>query len=131
MSVTLRLEDEIDLSRGDMLVYPGNEPKNENHFTAKLCWMVKEPMVLRKKYLLKLGTGEVKAMIGGIRWVRDMKTMDKNTAEQLNLNDIAEVEIQTLKPVCFDPYSKNRGTGSFILIDELTNNTVAAGMIVG
>ncbi|HVM32735.1 MAG TPA: sulfate adenylyltransferase subunit CysN [bacterium] len=131
LSVTIRLNDEIDISRGDMLVYPGNEPRTANQFTARVCWMVKEPLALRKKYLLKLGTGEVKALVDGIRWVRDMKTMDKTSAERLNLNDIAEVEIRTLKPICFDPYSKNRATGSFILIDELTNNTVAAGMIQG
>jgi sulfate adenylyltransferase large subunit len=130
MSITLRLNDEIDISRGDMLAYPGNEPKCEKQFQAHLCWMVKEPLVLRKKYVMKLATGEVKAMAGNILWVRDMKTLDKNAAQELNLNDIARVEIQTLKPVCFDPYSRNRATGSFILIDELTNNTVAAGMIV-
>jgi small GTP-binding protein len=129
--VTIRLTDEIDISRGDMLAYPGNEPKCEKQFSANLCWMVKEPLVLNKKYILKLATGEMKALVSNIRWVRDMKTLDKNSADQMNLNDIAEVEMQTLKPICFDPYSKNRGTGSFILIDELTNNTVAAGMIVG
>jgi sulfate adenylyltransferase large subunit len=127
--VTIRLEDEIDISRGDMLAYPGNEPKCDQQFTAHLCWMVKEPLSLQKKYLLKLATGEVKAMVSKIIWVRDMKTLDKNESDWMNLNDIARVEIKTLKPICFDPYSKNRATGSFILIDELTNNTVAAGMI--
>ena len=130
MSVTLRLEDEIDISRGDMLAYPGNEPKCAKSFEAHMCWMIKEPLVLKKKYLLKLATGEVKAVVEGIEWVRDMKTLEKNTAPQLNLNDIALVKVQTLKPICFDPYAQNRVTGSFILIDELTNNTVAAGMIV-
>ena len=129
MSVTLRLEDEIDISRGDMLAYPGNEPKCAKSFEAHMCWMIKEPLVLKKKYLLKLATGEVKAVVEGIEWVRDMKTLEKKSAPQLNLNDIALVKIQTLKPICFDPYAKNRVTGSFILIDELTNNTVAAGMI--
>jgi sulfate adenylyltransferase subunit 1 (EFTu-like GTPase family) len=129
MSVTLRLEDEIDISRGDMLVYPGNEPKCERQFQANLCWMVKEPMALKKRYVLKLATTEVKAMVSNILWVRDMKTLDKNAGTQLNLNDISKVEIQTLKPICFDPYARNRATGSFILIDELNNNTVAAGMI--
>ncbi len=129
MSVTLRLEDEIDISRGDMLAYPGNEPKCAKSFKAHMCWMIKEPLVLKKKYLLKLATGEVKAVVEGIEWVRDMKTLEKKSAPQLNLNDIALVKIQTLKPICFDPYAKNRVTGSFILIDELTNNTVAAGMI--
>jgi bifunctional enzyme CysN/CysC len=130
MSVTIRLTDEIDISRGDMLAYPGNEPRCENKFHANLCWMVKEPLALRKKYVMKLATGEVKAMVGAVLWVRDMGTLDKNSATEMNLNDIARVEIQTLKPICFDPYFRNRNTGSFILIDELTNNTVAAGMIV-
>ncbi|HET9869985.1 MAG TPA: sulfate adenylyltransferase subunit CysN [bacterium] len=127
--VTLRLADEIDISRGDMLALPGNEPKCEKQFEANLCWMVKEPMALKKKYVLKLATGEVKAMVSAIRWVRDMRTLDKVEAQTLALNDIARVVVQTLKPICFDPYARNRATGSFILIDELTNNTVAAGMI--
>lgn len=129
MSVTIRLEEEVDISRGDMLAYPGNEPKCERQFTANLCWMVKEPLALKKRYVLKLATTEVKAMVSKIEWIRDMKTLDKNPGIQLNLNDIARVEIQTLKPLCFDPYARNRATGSFILIDELNNNTVAAGMI--
>jgi sulfate adenylyltransferase large subunit len=130
MSVTIRLNDEIDISRGDMMAYLDNQPKCDRQFQAHVCWMVKEPMVLKKKYALKLATGDVKAMVANIQWVRDMKTLDKNAASELNLNDIARVEIQTLKPICFDPYVRNRATGSFILIDELTNNTVAAGMIV-
>ncbi len=131
MCVSVRLNDEIDISRGDMLVYPGNEPKCDKQFFANLCWMVKEPLSLRKKYLLKHTTQTVKGIVTDIQWVADMKTLEKNKAETLNLNDIARVEIQTLKPLCLDPYTRNRATGSFILIDELTNNTVAAGMIVG
>ncbi|MGH7740130.1 MAG: sulfate adenylyltransferase subunit CysN [bacterium] len=127
--VTLRLTDEIDVSRGNMLAYPENEPRCEKSFAADLCWMVKEPLSLKKKYLLKLATGEVKALVSDIRWVRDMTSLEKVPAESMNLNDIARVELQTLRPICFDPYAKNRSTGSFILIDELTNNTVAAGMI--
>ena len=130
MSVTLRLTDEIDISRGDYICYPGNQPTVGNKFQAHLCWMVKEPMPLKKKFILKLATTEVKAMVSGIQWVRDMKTLEKNPAPELNLNDIARVEIQTLKPICYDPYTRNRATGSFILIDELTNTTAAAGMVV-
>jgi len=129
MSVTLRLSSEIDISRGDVICYPGNEPTVSNKFTADVCWMVKEPLSLKRKYVLKLATGEVKAMVSGIAWVRDMKTLEKHQPNELQLNDIAQVTVQTLKPVCFDPYAKNRAMGSFILIDELNNNTVAAGMI--
>jgi sulfate adenylyltransferase subunit 1 (EFTu-like GTPase family) len=131
MSVTLRLNDEIDISRGDMICYPENKPTVGNRFKANLCWMVKEPLALKKKYVLKLAATEIKAMVSEIQWVRDMKTLEKNPASELNLNDIAQVEVQTLKPICYDPYTRNRATGSFILIDELNNNTVAAGMIVG
>ncbi len=130
MCVTLRLSEEVDISRGDMLAYPDNQPRCDKNFSAHLCWMVKEPLALKKKYVLKLATGEVKAVVDSISWVRDMKTLEKNSASQLDLNDIGLVSLQTLKPICFDPYARNRVTGSFILIDELNNNTVAAGMIV-
>jgi sulfate adenylyltransferase large subunit len=129
MSVTVRLTDEVDISRGDMLALPGDRPQVGNKFQARVCWMVKEPLAAKKKYVLKLATTEVKAMVS-IKEVVDMKTLEKRSAEKLELNDIALVEIQTLKPICFDPYARNRATGSFILIDELNNNTVAAGMVV-
>ncbi len=130
MSVTLRLADEVDVSRGDMLVHTNNQPKISNQITADLCWMVTEPLWLQKKYSIKHTTQTVKAMITGIEYRTNINTLDKEKTDQLNLNDIARVKIKTLKPLFNDPYSKNRNTGNFILIDELTNNTVAAGMIV-
>lgn len=130
MSVTLRLNDEVDLSRGDMLVHPGNEPKVSNQFTADICWMVTEPLTLKKKYSIKHTTQMVKAIVTGIEYRTNINSLEKEKVESLNLNDIARVRIQTLKPLYFDAYSKNRNTGNFILVDELTNNTVAAGMIV-
>jgi bifunctional enzyme CysN/CysC len=130
MSVTLRLTDEVDISRGDMLALAGNRPRVSNRVTADLCWMVSEPLSLNKKYAIKHTTQSAKAMVTGIEYRTNMKTLEKEKAEQLSLNDIARVQIQTLKPLFYDPYSRNRNTGNFILIDELTNNTVAAGMIV-
>ncbi len=130
MSVTLRLTDEVDISRGDMLVHPDNMPKSSNKITAELCWMVSEPLSLKKKYSIKHTTQTIKAMVTEIEYRTNINSLEKEKVEQLNLNDIARVKIQTLKPLYFDPYSQNRNTGNFILIDELTNNTVAAGMIV-
>ena len=130
MSVTLRLTDEVDVSRGDMLVHPDNQPKSSNKMTAELCWMVTDPLSLKKKYSLKHTTQTVKAMVTEIEYRTNINTLDKEKVDQLSLNDIARVKIQTLKPLFFDPYSRNRNTGNFILIDELTNNTVGAGMIV-
>ncbi len=131
MSVTLRLADELDISRGDMLVHPGHKPLSSNSFTADLCWMVTEPLSLQKKYVLKHTTQSLKAMVKSIEYRTNINTLEKETVDKLQLNDIARVKIQTLKPLYYDPYLKNRNTGNFILIDELSNNTVAAGMIVG
>jgi sulfate adenylyltransferase subunit 1 len=130
MSVTLRLTDEVDVSRGDMLVHPGNLPKSSNKITTELCWMVTEPLSLKKKYSIKHTTQTIKAMVTEIEYRTNINTLEKEKVDQLSLNDIARVKIQTLKPLFYDPYSRNRNTGNFILIDELTNNTVAAGMIV-
>jgi sulfate adenylyltransferase subunit 1 len=130
MSVTIRLADEVDVSRGDMLVHPDNLPKSSNRITTELCWMVTEPLSLKKKYSIKHTTQTIKAMVTEIEYRTNINTLEKEKVDQLNLNDIARVKIQTLKSLFYDPYSKNRNTGNFILIDELTNNTVAAGMIV-
>jgi len=130
MSVTLRLTDEVDVSRGDMLVHPDNLPISSNKITTELCWMVTEPLSLKKKYAIKHTTQTIKAMVTEIEYRTNINTLEKEKADQLNLNDIARVKIQTMKPLFYDPYSRNRNTGNFILIDELTNNTVAAGMIV-
>jgi len=130
MSVTLRLTDEVDVSRGDMLVHPDNLPKSSNKITAELCWMVSEPLSLKKKYSIKHTTQIIKIMVTDIEYRTNINTLEKEKVDQLGLNDIARVKIQTLKPLFYDVYSKNRNTGNFILIDEITNNTVAAGMIV-
>ncbi|NBV99267.1 MAG: GTP-binding protein [Proteobacteria bacterium] len=128
-SVTICLEDEIDTSRGDMFVKAGEEPALEAQFSADLCWMSEDPFQLGKKYYLKHCSSLVKAMPTKIEYKLDINNFSKHPAETLSLNDIARVEFKLLKAIPVDKYDESRSTGSFILIDEITNNTVAAGMI--
>ncbi|MBE0663710.1 MAG: sulfate adenylyltransferase subunit CysN [Bacteroidales bacterium] len=129
-SVTITLEDEIDISRGEMLVHPDNLPKIERHFEAMMVWMDEEPMDLQKQYFLKHNSNGNKARIDQIRYRVDVNTLEKSTVDYLSLNEIGRVVITTVKPLLFDLYIKNRQTGSFILIDPITNNTSAVGMII-
>jgi len=129
-SVTLTLEDEIDITRGDMLVSGTQTPRVEKQLRAKLCWLNEEPLAVRKKYELKHGTNSVKALITNIEYKIDVNTLAHDeSVEELQLNEIAEVTIKVQKPLVCDAYTDNRTTGNFILIDTETNNTVAAGMI--
>lgn len=128
-SVTICLEDEIDTSRGDMFTKVGEEPALEAQFSADLCWMSEDPFQLGKKYYLKHCSSLVKAMPTRIEYKLDINNFSKHSAETLSLNDIARVEFKLLKAIPVDKYNESRSTGSFILIDEITNNTVAAGMI--
>jgi sulfate adenylyltransferase large subunit len=130
-SVTLRLEDEVDVSRGDMLVHPGDEPRVTRTFDAHVVWMSEAPLDPAKTYLLKHTTQTVRVEIDRIHWRRDMDTLGEVPASTLNLNDIGRATITGHRPLLLDPYQDNRETGSFILIDTLTNNTVAAGMVIG
>ena len=127
---TVCLADQIDISRGDMLVDPAAPPAVGCEFAATLIWMAAEPMRPESAYLLKHTTRQVCADVRSVRRVMDMRTLDFGPAAELKLNDIAEVEIETHHPIFFDPYRKNRATGSFILIDMISNRTVAAGMIL-
>ena len=127
---TVCLADHIDISRGDMLVDPSAPPAVGREFSATLIWMAAEPLRPEAAYLLKHTTRQVCADVRSVRHVMDMRTMDPGPAAELKLNDIAEVEIETHHPIFFDPYKKNRATGSFILIDMISNRTVAAGMIL-
>lgn len=130
-SVVLTLNDEIDISRGDMIVRKNNLPQVSNHFEAIICWMDEQAMSNGNSYILKHTTNNVKAFIPRVVYKIDVNTLHREKTDALALNDIARVEIKTASPVLFDTYRVNRGTGSFILIDPLTNNTVAAGMIRG
>ncbi|HKD83006.1 MAG TPA: sulfate adenylyltransferase subunit CysN [Candidatus Angelobacter sp.] len=130
-AVTFTLQDEIDLSRGDWLVNEDRLPQTAALFVANLVWMHSGPSAHQQEYLLKHTTRTVRARLRRIIHRVDVNTLDCLGASALQMNDIAVVEIETTKPLLFDPYGQNRTTGSFILIDPLTNATVAAGMIQG
>lgn len=131
MSVSITLEDDIDVSRGDMIARPNNQPQTTQDMDLMLCWLGNEPLNPRGKYLLKHTTNEVRAMVKQVRYKVDINTLHRNE-EDINIvmNDISRVNLRLAKPIFADPYSKNRSTGSIILVDETTNNTVAAGMII-
>jgi bifunctional enzyme CysN/CysC len=129
-SVTVTLEDEIDISRGDMLVHPDNRPRVERHFEAMLVWMDENVMDLSTQFYIKHTSNTTKARIDQIRYKVDVNTLEKQSIERFHLNEIGRVVITTSKPVFFDPYTKNRQTGAFILIDPVTHNTCAVGMII-
>lgn len=129
-AVSVTLEDEIDISRGDMLVHPGNLPKIDRHFEAMLVWMDEKPMNPDTHFYIKHTTNTTKAHIDIINYRVDVNTLKKSEIDHFSLNEIGKVVITTNKPLFFDPYKKNRNTGAFILIDPVTNNTSAVGMIL-
>ena len=129
MSITLTLEDEIDLSRGDMLVSPDQSPEASRRFEAMIVWMHPQPMQLSQNFLLKHTTRTTRAQALRILHRVNISTLRNEPSRQLQMNDIASVELQTVAPLFFDGYESNRTTGSFILIDPISNATVAAGMI--
>jgi len=130
-SVVLTLEDEIDVSRGDMIVRKNNLPQVGTRFEGMICWMDDVPMALNKPYLLQHTTRIVKAFVSRIVYQVDVNNLHRHQTEILSLNDIGRVELQVTSPIFYDPYNINRSTGCFILIDPLTHHTVAAGMIRG
>ena len=130
-SVTLRLADDIDVSRGSMIVDAINQPKQGQELTLMVCWLNEKPLVLRGKYMLKHTSNEMRCLITDLHYKINVNTAepvyeDKN----VGLNEIAKISIKTTKPLFFDSYKRNRETGSLILIDEATNNVVGAGMII-
>jgi sulfate adenylyltransferase subunit 1 (EFTu-like GTPase family) len=129
MSVTVTLEDEIDLSRGDMLVSPGHPPRISRHFDAMVVWFNAEAAEPGKSYLLKHTSRTVRAKALNIRYRVNVNTLVQEPVNSLQMNDIAYVEFETVSPLFFDPYTQNRITGSFILIDPISNATLGAGMI--
>ncbi len=131
MSVTICLEDEIDISRGDMIVRVNNQPENTQDVEVMLCWLNNKKLSLTSKYVLRHTSREVKAMIKEVVYKIDISTQNRVTDDiEINMNDICRVRLRTTAPLFFDSYRKNRITGSLILVDEATNETVAAGMII-
>ena len=129
--VTITLEDEIDISRGEMLVHPDNLPTVGRNFEAMLVWMDEEPMDRGKQFFIKHTTDTSRARIDSVRYRVDVNTMERLDAEILSLNEIGRIVFTTGKELFFDPYTQNKQTGAFILIDPITNNTSAVGMITG
>ena len=131
MSVTIALEDDIDISRGDMLCRPHNQPTVAKELEAMICWMTDAPLVPGGRYLLKHTTRTVKAIVEDLRYRIDVNTLHREQgATQLALNEIGRVRIRVSNPLMLDEYRENRTTGGFILIDEATSDTVGAGMVV-
>ncbi|MFO0410072.1 MAG: sulfate adenylyltransferase subunit CysN [Planctomycetota bacterium] len=128
-SITVVLEDEVDCSRGDMIVRPGNIPKATNQFDATIVWLNAEPLLPGKTYLIKHTSQTVPGQIDSLRYKVDVNTLHRSPAPDLQLNEIGRCSITLSQSVYFDPYKRNRVTGSFIIIDRLTNATVGAGMI--
>lgn len=131
LCVTITLEDEIDISRGEMLVKPDNLPTESRNFEAMLVWMDEEQMDVNKQFYIKQTTNTTRARIDNIKYKVDVNTMEKSNVDKLSLNEIGRVVFTTGKELFFDPYSENKQTGAFILIDPITNNTSAVGMIIG
>ena len=131
MCVTLTLQDEIDISRGEMIVKPDNLPIESRNFEAMLVWMDEEPMDTSKQFFIKQTTNTTRARIDNIKYRVDVNTMERSNVELLKLNEIGRVVFTTGKELFFDPYHTNKQTGAFILIDPITNNTSAVGMIIG
>ncbi|SEI59202.1 adenylylsulfate kinase /sulfate adenylyltransferase subunit 1 [Azotobacter beijerinckii] len=129
-AVTLTLEDEIDVSRGDMLVHADNRPQVTDSFDAMLVWMAEEPMLPGKKYDIKRATSYVPGNIVGIAHRVDVNSLEQLAASELKLNEIGKVRVSLDAPIALDGYAHNRTTGAFIVIDRLTNGTVGAGMII-
>jgi bifunctional enzyme CysN/CysC len=130
MAVTLTLEDEIDVSRGDALVHPGNLPRVDRSFEAMVVWMAEEPLTPGKGYLFKQTTNLVSGQVSAIRYRVDVNTLHRDGAEAIAMNEVARCRVTVNRPIAFDPYRRNRTTGAFIVIDRLTNRTVGAGMIL-
>ncbi len=129
-AITLTLEDEIDVSRGDMLVHADNRPRIADSFDAMLVWMGEEPMLPGKKYDIKRATSYVPGSIASIAHSVDVNTLERAAASSLQLNEIGKVRVSLDAPIALDGYAQNRTTGAFIVIDRLTNGTVGAGMII-
>ena len=130
-SVTITLEDDIDISRGDMIVKENKMPEVSQDVEMMVCWLSETPMVMNGKYSVKHTTSDAKCIVKELPYKININTLEKNYDDKsLGLNEIGRLRIRTTKPLFYDPYRRNRVTGSVILVDEATNNTVGAGMIV-
>jgi sulfate adenylyltransferase subunit 1 len=131
MSVTITLDDEIDISRGDMIARENNQPQVSQDIDVMICWFNNKPLQANSKFVIRHTTREARAIVKEIHYKVDINTLHRiEDDKSVNMNDIARVRLRTTVPLLFDSYSRNRNTGSIILVDEATNETVAAGMII-
>lgn len=131
MSVTITLDDEIDISRGDMIIRENNVPQTGQDIEVMICWLNVKPLQEKQKYFIKHTTKDVKCIIKNVRYKVDINTLHRLEEEKtIGMNDIARISIRTTQPLFYDSYRKNRNTGSIIFVDEATNETVGAGMII-
>ncbi len=131
MSVAMTLEDEIDISRGDMIAKVNNQPIKGQDIELMVCWLNVDPLKLGGKYLIKHTTNEARGIIKEVKYKVNVNTLEKNEEDkEVGANDIARITLKTAKPLLYDAYRKNRNTGSLIIIDEFTQQTVGAGMII-
>ena len=129
-AVTITLEDEIDISRGDMIVKSNHYPLNASSFKTHLVWMSEEALIPNKQYSFKFATKTVSGTVSNLDHQIDVNTLESKEALHLNLNEIGITDIRLTQNVACDPYTENRATGAFIVIDRMTNGTVGAGMII-
>ena len=131
MSVCITLEDDIDISRGDMLVRENNQPNISKEIDIMICWMNEKKLILRGKYSIRHTTQTARCIVNEVKYKIDINSLHRNEDDkEIGLNDIGRILIKTSSPLFFDSYRRNRNTGSIILVDEATNETVAAGMII-
>ena len=130
MPFTITTEDEIDISRGDMIVRPDNQPTVADRFDASLVWLSEQPMTPGKEYLVKQCSRTTTGRISTLRYLIDVNTLHRRPAPVLALNEIGRCQVQLNEPIALDSYKRNKGTGAFVLIDRVTNVTVGAGMIL-
>ncbi|MDD3098201.1 MAG: sulfate adenylyltransferase, partial [Candidatus Cloacimonetes bacterium] len=130
-SVTIRLEDDIDISRGDMIVSPDRLPEVSQEIDMMVCWFNEKPLNPAGKYAIRHTSREARCLIREICYKMDINSLTRNDQDRtIGMNDIGKIRIKTTKPLFYDAYNRNRLTGSLILIDEATHETVAAGMIL-
>jgi bifunctional enzyme CysN/CysC len=132
MSVSLRIADNLDVSRGDMFCRPRNNPNVGQDIDAMVCWMSDQPLKLQRKYIIRHTAREVRGFFRELNYRLDVNSLHRvSDASELGLNEVGRVNLRTTAPLFYDEYRRNRQTGSFIVIDEATNATVASGMIQG
>jgi len=130
MSVCMRLTDDIDISRGDMIVRENNKPTIEQDIEVMICWMNEKKIIPNGKYTIRHTSKSARCIIKEVKYKIDINTLHRMEEKEIGLNDIGRISIRTTKPLFFDSYTRNRNTGSIILVDEATNETTAAGMII-